>query len=108
MRYTKILRIFSLLVVIAILVMAIPVTAQTRFIVLAPEEGTVGSTVTVAGEGFDKSTETTDRYAVIFFSSEPATTLDDIDSDVTFYEIVRDGVWLDENGEFGVTFTVPA
>jgi len=101
------LRLISLIVVISLLVMAVPVTAQTRFIELVPEEGTIDSTVTAVGEGFYKSTEITDRYAIIFFSSEEATTLDDIDSDVTIYEIVRDGVWLDEQGEFEEDFTIP-
>ncbi len=107
MKYKKILRIFSLVIVIAMLVVAMPVTAQTRSVDLDPEEGTVGSTVTAVGEGFNKSTEDTDRYAVLFFSSEEASTLDDIDDDVTIYEIIRDGVYLDTNGEFDIDFTVP-
>jgi hypothetical protein len=107
MKYKKMLRIFSLVIVIAMLAMAVPVTAQTRFIEIDPEEGTIGATITIVGEGFNKSTEATDRYAAIFFSNEEASTLDDIDSDVTIYEIVRDGVWLDENGEFEVDFTIP-
>ena len=108
MRYTKILRIFSLVIVVAMLVMAMPVTAQTRSVELDLEEGTVGSTVRAVGEGFNKSTEDTDRYAVIFFSSKEASTLDDIDSDVTTYEVVRDGVYLDTSGKFDIDFTVPA
>jgi hypothetical protein len=107
MRYNKILRIFSLVIVVAMLVMAMPVTAQTRSVELDPEEGTVGSTVRAVGEGFNKSTEDTDRYAVIFFSSEEASTLDDIDDDVTTYEVIRDGVYLDTNGKFDIDFTVP-
>jgi len=108
MRYTKILRIFSLVIVVAMLVMAMPVTAQTRSVELDLKEGTVGSTVRAVGEGFNKSTEDTDRYAVIFFSSKEASTLDDIDSDVTTYEVVRDGVYLDTSGKFDIDFTVPA
>ncbi|MEE9366505.1 MAG: IPT/TIG domain-containing protein [Dehalococcoidales bacterium] len=107
MKSAHMLRLIGLIVVIALLVMAVPVTAQTRTIEIDPEEGTIGTTVTIAGEGFNKSTDTTDRYAVIFFSSEEASTLDDIDSDVTIYEVVRDGIWLDENGEFGVDFNIP-
>ncbi len=107
MKYKKMLRIFSLAIIIVLLVMAVPVTAQTRFIEIDPEEGTIGSTITIVGEGFNKSTETTDRYAVIFFSNEEASTLDDIDSDVTIYEIVGDGIWLDEQGGFEEDFTIP-
>jgi len=97
----------GLIVVIALLVVAIPVTAQTRNIVLDPEEGTIGTTVTVVGEGFNASTETTDMYAVVFFSSQQASTVDDIDTDVTIYEVVKDGIWLDQQGEFDEDFTVP-
>jgi len=108
MKYKKVLRIFSLVAVIALLVMAMPVTAQTRTIELNPDEGTVGSTVRAVGEGFNKSTEDTDRYAIIYFSSQEASTLKRIDTDVTTYEVVRDGVYLNTKGEFDVTFTVPA
>lgn len=107
MKHKGILRILSLVIVVAMLVMAIPVTAQTRSVELDPEEGTVGSTVTAVGEGFNQSTDDTDRYAIIFFSSEEASTLDDIDSDVTIYEVVRDGVYLNTEGEFDTDFIVP-
>jgi len=107
MRYTRMLKIFSLVIVIAMLVMAVPATAATRFIELDPEEGTVGSTVTVVGEGFNASTDSTDKYAVLYFSSEEASTVDDIDSDVTVYKIIKDGFWLDYDGAFEEDFTVP-
>jgi hypothetical protein len=84
------------------------VTAQSRTIDLDPEEGTIGNTVTVVGEGFNKSTESTDRYAIMYFSSEEASIVDDIDDDVTIYEIVRDGIYLDiDDGAFEEEFTVP-
>jgi len=108
MKYKKVLRIFSLVTVIALLVMAMPVTAQTRTVELDPEEGSIGSTVNAVGEGFNKSTEDTDRYAIIYFSSQEASTLKRIDTDVTTYEVVRDGVYLDTKGEFDIDFTVPA
>ncbi|GAI84726.1 unnamed protein product, partial [marine sediment metagenome] len=102
------LRLIGLVVVITMLAMAAPATALDRFIELVPEEGTVGSEVVAVGEGFNKSTETTDKFAIIYFSSEEASSVDDIDSDVTVYEIVKDGLWLNEDGEFEVEFTVPA
>ena len=107
MRYTKILQIISIVIILSLSLMAIPATALDRFITLVPEEGTIGSTVTIVGEGFNKSTETTDRFAVVYFSSEEATLIDDIDSDVTIYEIVEDPIYLDYDGEFEETFTVP-
>ena len=108
MKSVNMLRLIGLMVVMAMVLMAIPVTAQTRFIDLAPEEGTVGSEVIAVGEGFNKSTETTDQFAILYFSSQEASSVDDIDSDVTVYEIVKDGLWLNEDGEFEEEFIVPA
>jgi len=109
MKYAKIFRLFGLAVILSLLAITMPAApAQAAAsITLVPEEGTIGSTLTVVGEDFNASTDTTDRYAAIFFTSQEATAVDDIDSDVTIYETVRDGVWLDENGEFEETFPVP-
>jgi hypothetical protein len=108
MKYTKILRIFSLAVILSLLVVAVPATAQTGFIDLGPEEGKIGDRVVIVGEGFNKSTETTEKHANIYFSSEEASTVHDIDDDVTIYELLKEGIWLDEDGAFEMTFTVPA
>ncbi|MFC1904034.1 IPT/TIG domain-containing protein [Chloroflexota bacterium] len=112
MKYTKVLRMFSTVFILSLLVMAMPAMAADRLVVLVPEEGAIGSEVTVAGEGFNKSTEDSDKYAVIYFSSEEATLVDDIDiedydGDVSTYEVVKDGIWLDEDGDFEITFDVP-
>lgn len=108
MKYTKILRVFSIVIILSLLLVVIPATpAYAADIVIVPEEGTIGSKVTVAGEDFNKSTSTTDKYALVYFSSQEASLIDDIDEDVDIYEIVKDGIWLDENGEFEITFTVP-
>jgi hypothetical protein len=108
-KYVKISRLFGLVIILSLLVLVMPAApAQAAAsITLVPVEGAVESTVTVIGEDFNASSDTTDRYAVIYFTSQEATAVDDIDSDVTIYEVVKDGVWLDENGEFEVTFTVP-
>ena len=53
MKHIKILRIFSLSIIMALLVMAAPVAAQSRSIDIDPEEGTIGSTVEIVGEGFN-------------------------------------------------------
>ena len=108
MKKMHMMRIIGLIVVVTMLVMAVPVTAQTRFIELDPEEGAIGDTIDVVGEGFNKSTETSDKYAIMYFAREEASTVDDIDSDVTVYEIVRGLVDLDYNGDFTIDFEVPA
>ena len=79
-----------------------------REVYVFPSEGTIGDTIRVAVKGFNKSTEDADKYATVIFSSEEATTDDDIGSDVTKYELVAEGVWLNEDGEFDVSFDVPA
>ncbi|GAH69146.1 unnamed protein product, partial [marine sediment metagenome] len=107
MKYKKILRIFGIAIILSLLVVAVPVAAQTRFIDLDPEEGKIGDEITIVGEGFNASTDTTDKYANIYFSSQEASTVHDIDDDVTRYNLLREGVWLDEEGEFETTFTVP-
>jgi hypothetical protein len=109
MRYTKMLRLFTIVIVLSLLLIALPVTpAYAASIDITPEEGIIGTKVTVTGTDFNKSTDETDKYAVVYFSSEEATTADDIDSDVTIYEKVKDAVYLSTDGEFEITFTVPA
>ncbi len=109
MKYIQILRILTLAIVLSVLSATIPVASvqAAASITISPEEGNIGAKVTVTGTGFNKSTETTDKYAIIYFSSQKASTLDDIDSDVNIYEKVKEGIWLDEDGEFEVTFNVP-
>lgn len=108
MEKMNVMRVIGLVLLLTMLAIAIPVTAQSRFIELDPEEGAIGDTIVAVGEGFNESTETTDKYAIIYFSSEEGTLVDDIDSDITIYEIVKDGLWLDEDGAFEVEFTVPS
>jgi len=109
MRYSKILRIFSLVMVLALLVMAMPVTPVRAIVELTvdPEEGSVGDTVHVVGEGFPFSTESTLKHFIVYFSNQEASTVDSIDDEVTTYEIIRDGRYFDENGEFVFDFVVP-
>ena len=110
MRYTKILRIFSLVIILSLLVMAIPATPvqAVRTLTIDPDEGKIGDRITVTGEDFNKSTEDNDRYANVYFSSDEADTSDDIDDEVTHYKTLRTGIWLDEDGNFEYTFTVPS
>lgn len=112
MKYARIIRILCLAVILSVMVFTVPVAAQTRSIVIDPEEGPIGTTITVAGEGFNQSTESTDRYAVIYFSSQEFSTLHDIDldtnnGDVTEYEIADSLVYLDLEGEFSTDIVVP-
>jgi len=109
MKYAKIIRVFSIIIILSLLLFALPASpAQAaREIVLDPEEGSIDDTIEIVGEDFNKSTEDSDKYATIYFSSEKGNTADDIDDEINIYEIVRDGVWLDEDGAFETTFKVP-
>ena len=98
-----------LLAMMALLTVAAPAYAQTgRSIELEPQQGKIGDSITIAGEGFNTSSGSFDKYAAIFFSDQEATTLQDIDTHVTIYETVKEGVWLDYNGEFQTSFVIPA
>jgi hypothetical protein len=94
---------------LSILLVALPATpAQAvRGVTLLPTEGKIGDRITITGTGFNKSTADTDKYAAIFFSSDEAGTIDDIDVEVIHYKLVKDVVWLDEEGDFETTFRVP-
>ncbi len=49
MKYKKILRIFSIAIILSLLVVAVPVAAQTRFIDLDPDEGKIGDEIVIVG-----------------------------------------------------------
>lgn len=110
MKCASIFRIFGMVVILSMLLATAPMAlAQLeRYISLTPAAGRIGDTITIVGEGFNKSTSNTDKHAGVIFSSQQATTSDDIDGQVTAYKMVKEGVWLDENGAFETTFTVPA
>ena len=110
MKCARAFRIFGMFVILlSILMVTTPMAlAQVeRYISLTPVKSRIDDTITIVGEGFNKSTSDTDKYAGVVFSSQQAGTSDDIDNQVTAYKMVREGVWLDENGAFETTFTVP-
>jgi len=110
MKGSRFFTVFGIAIILVLLSAMIPVTpAQAaRDITLDPERGSIGDKITVTGTGFNKSTATEDKYAAIYFSNQVATTLDSIGTRVTSYKKVKDGVWLDEDGDFKVTFEVPS
>jgi len=109
MKKFKAIRMISALIFLSLILLAIPAApAQAaRGIMLSPTVGKIGNSIIITGTEFNKSTADTDKYAAIYFSSEEATTLDDIGSDVLYYKLVKEGVWLDEEGNFETTFRVP-
>lgn len=109
MKNNVVFRVLPVALLLSLVFLAMPaVPAQAaRGITLSPAVGTIDARITITGTEFNKSTSETDRYAAIYFSSEAATTLDDIGSDVIYYKLVLEGVWLDEQGDFETTFRVP-
>ena len=108
--FSMIFRLSIVVLVLALLLGTAPaaLAQDERSVEVWPEKGKVGDTIDIVGQGFNKSTADTDKYAAIFFSSQQATTVDDIDQEVTTYEMVGEGIWLDYDGEFDATFIVPA
>jgi len=109
MRNMKLLRASFVFIFLSLLFLAFPAppAQAVRGITLSPTMGTIGTRVTVTGTEFNKSTETSDRYAAIYFSSDEASTIDDIDVEVNSYKVVKEGVWLNEDGDFETKFNIP-
>ena len=93
MEKVKLFRILSVVIFLSLLLLTIPAAPAkaARGITLSPTGGPVGARITITGTEFNKSTASTDKYAAIYFSSEEATTLDDIGSDVIYYKLVKEG-----------------
>ena len=90
-----------------------PMLAAGESIDLDPYEGGVGDNVRVSGEGFDASYRKSSGdwvyvYARVYFSSERADVGDEIDDEVEYYEIVDKLEKVDKDGEWKVSFTLPA
>ena len=92
MKYVKSFRIFGMVVILSMLMVTMPVAlAQTaKSIALLPTKGKIGDRITIVGEGFNKSTPDMDKYAAIFFSSQKASTYDDIGNEVKACKLVED------------------
>jgi len=82
---------FTTLALLASFIPASPVQAAAE-ISITPEEGEIGERIVIIGNEFNRSTETSDKYAAIYFSSQEATVIDDIGSDVIVYEQVKEWV----------------
>jgi hypothetical protein len=90
-----------------------PMLAAGESIELDPDESGVGDNVRVSGEGFDASYRKASGdwvyvYVRVYFSSERADVGDEIDDEVEYYEIVDKLEKVDKDGEWKVSFTLPA
>jgi len=104
MRYTKILRVLALVVVlsfVAVLVPAAPALAAED-VEVDPENGEVGERIDITGSSLSVSRVGAD----IYFSSDEADTGDEIDDEVSIYKRVRSRT-INEDGEISTYFVVP-
>ncbi len=108
MKSKKILRILAIGTILALLVIALPVSPvlAAEDVELDPEEGEIGDKIEVTGDGFDDSTETETVFVYIFFSPEDAEVDDDDIDNLDVYEKVKTKS-TDEDGEFETYFYVP-
>ncbi len=107
MKYGKMLQTLSLVIVLALLIIAMPATpVRAQDIVdVDPSDGEIGDRITVTGEDFDPGTT-----VWVYFSSDDADVGDDIDDEVTHYEKYFADVGdngEDDEGEFERRFNIP-
>ena len=104
MKRIKIFRILALAAILSLLVIAIPASPAlaAESIDLSPSTGEVGDKIDIDGSGF--KTDGTRVY--IYFSSQEWDVGDEIDDDVTVYQLVKKRT-PDVNGEIDTYFYVP-
>ena len=116
MRYVKLLQIFSIVIILSLLVIAVPATPAAAYveeISLSPAEGKISDTITITGRYFTPSSVDTERRVDIYFSSDEAVRGNHIDNQVKAYKKweATTGVGFvgdDDEGEFEDTFSVPS
>ena len=114
MKCHKFFRILAMASILSLLMVlpATPALAYDRDISLSPSSGKVGDEITITGDDFASGTETSERWARIFFAEDEADTGDNINTNVNTYEVVRSAqvgfVGDSDAGEFEASFKVPA
>jgi len=109
-KHNRFFSILAVAVVLALLMLAIPVTpvSAAPVIFLDIEKGQIGDKVTVEGSGFTPSTPPDSLHDVdIYFSPEEAMVGDEIDYYIDVYAIVKQYVYTDDSGSFTKFFYVP-
>ncbi|MFW6126260.1 MAG: hypothetical protein ACOC58_04065 [Chloroflexota bacterium] len=83
--------------------------AAPREIELGPEEGGIGDRVDVEGTGFPPTRFELEEYTFvdIYFSEDRAYPQGDTRTDITYYEIVKSGLLVDDAGQFLTHFAIP-
>jgi hypothetical protein len=114
MKYSRIFRMFGVAVIMSLLLVAVPAfpAMATNDITLSVSSGKVGDTVTVTGTNFTPSTESSEKWVRVIFSSNSAIAGNYIDNHVITYEVVANAQVGEENmadeGDFTASFTIPS
>ena len=122
MKYARTLRILGIAIILSLLMAAIPAMPALAYsydIEIDPDEGAIGDgisdsgdEITITGDDFTPSTDSTERWARIYFVQDEADEGDVIDTDIKTYERVESEYIGDygtaDAGEFETTFEVPA
>ncbi|MCD6453577.1 MAG: hypothetical protein J7K77_04760 [Dehalococcoidales bacterium] len=105
MKRTKIFQILTLTAALSLFIMAIPAAPAlaAESINLSPSSGEIDESVTITGAGFND----TKIAATIYFSSNDADVGDEIDDEVTAYELIRTRT-ISPSGTISYTFHVPS
>ncbi len=113
MKHAKILRIFTIAVVLSLLLLIVPaMPALAISTTLSPTSGKIGDNINVIGDAFTsyKSMPTYDSYAEIWFAEDNVIVGKQIDIDVKTYKYVGESeLPIDATtGDFSLTFQVPS
>ena len=114
MKLTKIFRVLATAGILALLMTVIPASPAlaARSIELDPEEGQIGDYIDYFGEDWpepvpEEEPEPYEPAVDVYFTSQSASKGEDIDDEVTIYELVDDGVEVDSRGEIEGRFKAP-
>jgi hypothetical protein len=114
MKQIRILRILGIATILSLLVIAIPAVPALAYsydIEIDPEEGAIGDEIAIVGDDFSYSTETTEKWAKIYFTDVEVDE-GDLIANLDTYELVESEFIGEydtaDEGEFETTFEVPA
>jgi len=89
MKFTRVFRIMSLVVIVSMLLIALPATPAlaAAAVTLSPAQGNIGDKITVRGSGFTPSTDVSEKWVDLYFTNKSGLIRGSyIDTDVTVYE----------------------
>jgi hypothetical protein len=107
----SILRLFAIITVLAILLLAVPAGSASATVVISatPNPAKIGQTVTITGSGYSTSTEDDQYYCNICLTNQTPSVGAVIGTGITTYKLVIEGEFLTATGAFDgpYTFVMP-